>query len=136
VIARIREDHPELSERSLCRLFGVSRSWYYQEPTAAEQKARKDLSLRDAIEHIVLEFPGYGYRRVTQALRREGWPINHKRVLRIMREESLLCQIKRRFVPNTDLAPADCVPPVDALPARSDRRLAGVMPVRRSRRTC
>jgi hypothetical protein len=48
VIARIREDHPELSERSLCRLFGVSRSWYYQKPTAAEQKARKDLSLRDA----------------------------------------------------------------------------------------
>jgi putative transposase len=54
----------------------------------------------------VLEFPGYGYRRVTQALRREGWPINHKRVLRIMREESLLCQIKRRIVPTTDSAHA------------------------------
>ncbi len=106
LLLRIREDHPEVSERSLCRLFGVSRSWYYQKPTAAEQKARKDLSLRDAIEHIVLEFPGYGYRRVTQALRREGWPINHKRVLRIMREESLLCQIKRRFVPTTDSAHA------------------------------
>ena len=51
-----------------------------------------------------MEFPGYGYRRVTAALRREGWSVNHKRVLRIMREESLLCQLKRRFVPTTDSA--------------------------------
>ena len=60
--------------------------------------------LRDAIEQIVLEFPGYGYRRVTAALRREGWRVNHKRVLRIMRHESLLCQLKRRFTPTTDSA--------------------------------
>lgn len=50
----------------------------------------------------MLDFPGYGYRRVTKALQRDGWVINHKRVLRIMREESLLCQLKRRFVPTTD----------------------------------
>jgi len=82
---------------------GVSRSWYYEHPSA-EQKARKDVVLRDAIERIVLEFPGYGYRRVTAALRREGWRVNHKRVLRIMRQESLLCQLKRRFALTTDSA--------------------------------
>jgi putative transposase len=60
------------------------------------------VELRDAIERVVLEFAGYGYRRVTAALRREGWSVNHKRVLRIMREESLLCQLRRRFVPTTD----------------------------------
>jgi putative transposase len=60
--------------------------------------------LRDAIERIVLQFPGYGYRRVTAALRREGWTVNHKRVLRIMREESPLCQLQRRFVPTTHSA--------------------------------
>ncbi|MFN8589930.1 MAG: IS3 family transposase [Thermomicrobiales bacterium] len=60
------------------------------------------MALREAIERIVLEHPGYGYRRVTHAPRREGWKVNHKRVLRVMREESLLCQIKRRFVPTTD----------------------------------
>jgi putative transposase len=50
----------------------------------------------------VLDVPGSGYRRVTQALRRAGWgPIKHKRVLRVMREESLLCQLKRRFVVTT-----------------------------------
>jgi transposase InsO family protein len=85
-------------------MFSVSRSWYYGKPTAAEQKARKDLDLRDAIEHIVLEFPGYGYRRVTAELHGRGWTVNHKRVLSIMRRESLLCQLKRRFRPTTDSA--------------------------------
>jgi putative transposase len=103
VIARNKEEHPELSIERLCALMGVSRSWYYEHPSA-EQKARKDMVLRDAIERIVLEFPGYGYRRVTAALRREGWRVNHKRVLRIMRHESLLCQLKRRFKVTTDSA--------------------------------
>lgn len=52
----------------------------------------------------MLEFPSYGYRRVTQALRRDGWQINHKRVLRVMRDESLLGQLERRFVRTTDSA--------------------------------
>ncbi len=103
MIEQVREEHPEISIERLCSLMGVSRSWYYQRPSAGE-KVRKDVALRDAIEHIVLEFPGYGYRRVTAALRRAGWTVNHKRVLRIMREESLLCQLKRRFVPTTDSA--------------------------------
>ena len=103
MIARIKEEHPELPIERLCELMGVSRSWYYEHPSA-EQKARKDVVLRDAIEQIVLEFPGYGYRRVTAALRRQGWRVNHKRVLRIMRHESLLCQLKRRFKVTTDSA--------------------------------
>ncbi len=54
--------------------------------------------MRDRIEEIILEFAGYGYRRVTHALARAGWQVNHKRVLRIMQEESLLCHLKKRFV--------------------------------------
>jgi len=60
------------------------------------------VELRAAVEELVLQFPGYGYRRVTKALARVGYCVNHKRVLRIMREESLLCQLKRRFTPTTD----------------------------------
>src|SRR3712207_778342 len=81
----------------------VSRSWYYEKPKAHGQVI-EDVALRDAIEHIVLEFPGYGYRRVTEALKRQGWSINHKKVLRAMRKESLLCQLKKRFRPTTDSA--------------------------------
>ncbi len=92
-----------MSVRGLCELVGVDRSWYYRRPTP-EEVAQRDVELRDAIERVVLEFPGYGYRRVTEQLRREEWGVNHKRVLRIMREESLLCQIERRFVLTTDSA--------------------------------
>lgn len=95
------QSHPEVSVRSLCELMGVSRSWYYHRPSA-EQVAERDVDLRDAIEQIVLELPGYGYRRVTAELHRQEWEVNHKRVLRVMREESLLCQIRRRFLVTTD----------------------------------
>jgi transposase InsO family protein len=100
-MGQVLVEHPEVSVRSLCELFGVSRSWYYDKPDAAE-KAQRDVELRDAIERIVLEFPGYGYRRVTEQLRREEWDVNHKRVLRVMRQESLLCQLKKGFVATTD----------------------------------
>ena len=83
--------------RQLCRWLGVGRTWYYTCPTA-EERAARDVALRDAIERLILAFPGYGYRRVTHALQREGWAVNHKRVLRIMRQESLLCHLKRQFV--------------------------------------
>ncbi len=92
---------PALPTSRLCALLGVSRSWYYARahgPTPQE----RDVALRDMIEQIVLDFPGYGYRRVTKALQRDGWAVNHKRVLRVMRAESLLCQLKRRFVVTTN----------------------------------
>jgi putative transposase len=101
MIAHARQAQVELSVRRLCALLGVGRSWYYACPDAPTRNT-PDLALRDAIERVVLEFPGYGYRRVTHALRREGWAVNHKRVLRMMRQESLRCQRKRRFVATTD----------------------------------
>jgi transposase InsO family protein len=100
MIPELRVAFPELSLRRLCTLLGLSRSGV---ATARHAEAAPEtLAVRDAIERIVLECPGYGYRRVTHELRRRGWVVNHKRVLRIMREESLLCQLKRRFVATTD----------------------------------
>jgi putative transposase len=101
MIAAMRSASPTLSIRRLCDLAGVSRSWYYAHPSS-DEIARRDTTLRDAIERIGLDFPGYGYRRVTKALQRDGWSVNHKRVLRVMRKESLLCQLQRRFVVTTD----------------------------------
>ncbi|MBW3634017.1 MAG: IS3 family transposase [Chloroflexi bacterium] len=100
-MAALHATYPELSVRRLCWLLGLSRSWWY-ERTAPREPDDEAIALRDAIEQIVLDFPGYGYRRVTHALRRDGWTINAKRVLRVMREASLLCQLKRRFVVTTD----------------------------------
>ena len=63
---------------------------------------KEEADLRDRIEQIVVECARYGYRRVTYQLRREGWKVNHKRVARMMREQSLQCQVKRRWVKTTD----------------------------------
>ena len=59
------------------------------------------MALRDAIEQPILEFLGYGYRRLSHALQRAGWQVNHKRVLRIMRYDALLCQLRRHFTVTT-----------------------------------
>ena len=97
MITQAHQAHPELSVQRLCELFELSRSWYYEHLKRPEDDA-EEIALRDRIEEIILEFAGYGYRRVTHALAREGWRVNHKRVLRIMQEESLLCHLKKSFV--------------------------------------
>jgi len=102
MIASAQAAHPELPLRRLCALFGINRAWYYAQRREDLAALAEAMRLRDAIERLVLAFPGYGYRRVTRALQRDGWAINHKRVLRVMRQESLLCQLKRRFVTTTD----------------------------------
>ena len=104
MIAEAMVVHPSLSVRRLCDLLDVNRAWYYARPAAAMPDDQAVIALREVIERIVLDFPGYGYRRVTKQLQRDGWRVNHKRVLRVMRKESLLCQLKRRFVPTTDSA--------------------------------
>jgi putative transposase len=94
-----REEHASI--RHLCECLQVNRAWWYahRKPTEASPE---EIALRDDIEQIVLEFSGYGYRRVTRALQRQGWNVNHKHVLRVMQEEALLCQVKKQFVPTTD----------------------------------
>ena len=58
--------------------------------------------MRGAIENVVVEWPAYGYRRVTHELRRRGIVVNHKRIARIMREEALTPRRVRRFLAATD----------------------------------
>lgn len=62
----------------------------------------EEMELRDAIQKVALEMPAYGYRRVTAALRRQNRVVNGKRVLRIMRQDNLLCLRRRAFVGTTD----------------------------------
>jgi HTH-like domain len=104
VIEDACQEQLPISIRQLCELLQVNRAWYYarQHVIVEPSKGIEAVALRDAIEASILEFSGYGYRRVTHALHRAGWKVNHKRVLRIMREESLLCHLKRHFVQTTD----------------------------------
>jgi putative transposase len=80
----------------------LARSSFYYRPRDKDAGKKADADLRDQMETICLGFPRYGYRRVTAALKREGKRINHKKVLRLMRESDLLCRVKRRRVKTTD----------------------------------
>lgn len=93
-----------LTRERACELLCLSRSRYYEllAPCSAASQRAEAVRLRDRIEELCLEFPRYGYRRVTAQLRREEFLVNHKRVQRIMAEESLLCHVKRRFIRTTD----------------------------------
>ena len=99
MIAAHRREDPGASVRRMCQALGVSRSWLYEKPAAAAEPAEEDTRLRDAVERLCLDFPGYDYRRVTAQLHRDGWAANHKRVLGIMQNESLLCRLQRAFRP-------------------------------------
>ncbi|MSP31706.1 MAG: transposase [Pseudolabrys sp.] len=46
---------------------------------------------RRKIGEICEEYPRYGYQRVTAQLHRDGLAVNHKRAMRIMREQGLPC---------------------------------------------
>jgi putative transposase len=78
----------------------IARSTFYYRSN--KTLSGKDTDIITRIEAICLEFPGYGYRRVTKQLQREGWIINHKRILRLMRENDLLCRMRRKRVITTD----------------------------------
>ena len=89
-----------LTVERLCRLAGVSRAGYYRH-WAASKPREEETTIRDAVQRVALAKRCYGYRRVTLELDRAGIVVNHKRVLRLMREDNLLCLRKRPFVPVT-----------------------------------
>jgi transposase InsO family protein len=80
----------------MCWLTQVSRASYYRH-FDAEPTAEQDMELRGEIQRIAIDNPRYGYRRVTQHLRREGWWVNHKRVARLQRMDNLLAIRNRKF---------------------------------------
>jgi putative transposase len=85
----------------MCILAAVSRAGYYRFLSPSADTDEEESRLRDAIQRAAIGSRHYGYRRITQALRAQGWEVNHKRVARVMREDSLLAIRKRRFVPQT-----------------------------------
>ena len=86
----------------LCRLAGVSRAGYYRfwQKSAPREY---DTAVRSAIQRVALAHGRHrGYRYISHELRREdGIIVNHKRVLRLMRQDNLLCLRHKAFVPQT-----------------------------------
>jgi putative transposase len=91
-----------LSIERMCQLAGVSRAGFYR---SLQDRApvEEDMEVRSVIQQIAVEHRRrYGYRRIRAELRRRGMLVNHKRVLRILREDNLLAVQPRAFVVTTD----------------------------------
>jgi transposase InsO family protein len=95
-----RETGTDLSLTAMCRVLAVNRADYYR--AHRPPRVRDETARRDAVQRIALEMPGYGSRRITAELRRQGRQINRKRVQRLMREDNLLCLRRKKFIRTTD----------------------------------
>ena len=84
----VSADHPVAL---VCEVLGCSRSSYYY-----QEQASADAGLKEAIVAVAVEWPTYGYRRMTVELGRRGWVLNHKRVRQLMDEMGLKVKVKRK----------------------------------------
>lgn len=91
-----------LSIERMCQLAQVSRAGFYRAYQESEPE-QEELDLRSTIQAIFLEHRRrYGYRRITQALRRRGLVVNRKRVQRLMQSDNLLGLQPKAFVTTTN----------------------------------
>ena len=79
------------SARRACRLVRLSRSrWQYR------SRRGDDAPLRARLRELAALRPRWGYQQLHVLLRREGLKVNHKKVLRLYREEGLAVSRRRR----------------------------------------
>jgi transposase InsO family protein len=95
-----------LAVERMCELAGVSRASYYRRWAASAPRA-EETELRDLVQRLALAHRPYGYRRITELVRREGWPVNRKRIARLMGEDNLLAVRRLPFRPATTNARHD-----------------------------
>ena len=83
-VARWLVDRFAVSARRACRVVRLSRSTWLYQSRKAEQVA-----LKQRIREIAETRTRYGYLRIHALLRREGWPVNRKRIYRLYGEMGL-----------------------------------------------
>lgn len=103
-IQQMRTESGSLSIDRACVLLSIPRGDYYSWSIRTEHLskiAQEEKLILEEIREIIKEFTGYGYRRVTMELHNRGNEVNHKRILRLMKDNGLLCKNKRKFIPRT-----------------------------------
>jgi len=80
-----------ISERRTCKVIGMARSTQHYHPAL-----KNDDALRLAMIRLAKHYGRYGYRKIAQLLRVEGWPVNHKKVERLWREEGLQLPVRHK----------------------------------------
>src|SRR5436853_283317 len=101
----IRDHRQELGSISkACQVAGFAPSSYYYKPNQERRRQREanDEQLRQQIEGIQEDLPGYGCRRLAKELKRRGQKVNKKRIGRVMKKFGLKPITWRTFVRTTD----------------------------------
>ena len=82
----------------------VSKSGYYTwlSMRGIDARAARNRPIVEEMKKIILRYPGYGYRRITRELWNHGYPVNHKRVLRLMQLHGLTIKRRRFKIITTD----------------------------------
>lgn len=88
---RHARDRYGVSLRRACGLIRIGSSSFYYEPDR-----RSDAGLREALRSAAAKRRRWGYRMLTELLRRNGFEDNHKRIYRIYREEGLQVKARKR----------------------------------------
>ena len=83
----------------MCQLSGLARASLYR---PERHESEWEMNLRNALHEAALDNPFYGYRSLTQELKRRGWQVGETRIRRMMREDNLLRLRKRRTKTTTD----------------------------------
>jgi len=100
---RVERPTAERAIRSLGEAVGLSRSTIFRHLHSPDACwSHDDVEMRAQIQSVALEMRSYGYRPITAELHRRGVIVNHKRVLRLLREDNLLCLRRQAFVRTTD----------------------------------
>jgi putative transposase len=81
-LALVDHDDQAVPVVTQCRLLRVARSSLYYRPAPV---SADDLAVMRRMDELHLAWPFYGSRRMAAVLRREGWPVNRKRIKRLMR---------------------------------------------------
>ena len=80
----------------------IKRSTLYYQREINIHRKQKEVKIRKKISDISREHPYYGYRRITASLRRDNVIVNHKKVLKMMKELGIQGRIKRRYITTTN----------------------------------
>jgi putative transposase len=84
--ALIEPAHPQLSIERQCELLGLPRATYYYH---SHGESAENLQLMRLLDEQYTQTPYYGVRRMTAWLRSQGYPVNHKRIARLLRTMGL-----------------------------------------------
>ena len=88
MIWKNQRDPYRIQVKAAADLLDVSKSGFYRwlKKMGYNPKRTRDKPVLEEIKKIIYVYPGYGYRRVAYELRNHGYIVNHKRVLRLMRD--------------------------------------------------